>query len=105
MFELGVQLIACLMLWRGVRCGAAVPAVHVQVGWLQSTRPLSVQAGRSECGNLQEGDRNAVGTSRDGQGSDSELGGVAKGATEQGKLVAFKAVRLGTGSYRSKRIG
>lgn len=42
MLELGVQLAACLMLWRVVRCGAAVPAVvHVQVGWLQSTRPLN----------------------------------------------------------------
>lgn len=75
MLELGVQLAACLMLWRVVRCGAAVPAVvHVQVGWLQSTRPLN--PGRQV--RMQRADRNGVGTSRDGQSSDNELGGVAK---------------------------
>lgn len=41
MFELGVQLAACLMLWRVVRCSSPSSAVQVQVGWLQSTRPLS----------------------------------------------------------------
>lgn len=83
MFELGVQLVACLMLWRVVRCSG--PS-SVQVGWLQSVnKGPSIQVGRSECGNLQQEDRNGVGTSRDVQGSDNELGAMARSATEQGK--------------------
>lgn len=82
MFELGVQLAACLMLWRVVRCSS--PSSAGAGGMVAVDKAPSVQVGRSECGNLQEEDRNGVGTSRDGQGSDNELGGVARGATEQG---------------------
>ena len=65
-----------------------------------SQQDPSIQVGRSECGNLQAEDRNGVWTSRDEQGSDSELGGGrAKSATEQGK----RATGGVAGSYRSKR--
>lgn len=66
-----------------------------------NTAPQSRSVG-SECGNLQDEDRNGVWTSRDGQGSDNELGGVwPKDQRNKagGRLVAFKAVRHGTESY------
>lgn len=109
-FELGVQL-ACLSYV--VACGAvqrSQQAVHVLCRWDGcSQQGPSIQVGRSECGNLQLEDRNGVGMSRDGQGSDNGLGGVARrrNRTRQaGELVASKR-RYGTARNRnrSKDIG
>lgn len=90
-----------------VACGAVQRPQRCRCRWDGcSQQGPSVQVGRSECGNLQEEDRNGVGTSRDGQGSDNELGGVAKGAQQNkagGRTGGVqKAAPHGTKSYRSK---